>query len=60
MANSQNLLLTSGGSSGGAASLCAAGVANLNFGSDGGGSIRIPSSCCGMDHIYIYLINIKW
>eukprot|EP01084_Bolivina_argentea_P308857 534158_1 len=46
--NSRNLKLTSGGSSGGAATLCAAGIANLNFGSDGGGSIRIPSSCCGV------------
>eukprot|EP01084_Bolivina_argentea_P195059 334721_1 len=46
--NSRNLSLTSGGSSGGAASLCATGVGNLNFGSDGGGSIRIPASCCGI------------
>ena len=38
--NVRNTLLTSGGSSGGAATLCAAGIANLNFGSDGGGSIR--------------------
>ena len=46
--NARNLALTSGGSSGGAATLCAAGIASLNFGSDGGGSIRIPASCCGV------------
>ena len=39
---------TCGGSSGGSAAAVAGGLVAAATGSDGGGSIRIPSACCGL------------
>lgn len=46
--NPWDLGRSTGGSSGGTAAAVAAGLVAAGIGGDGGGSIRIPSACCGL------------
>ncbi len=46
--NPWDLQRTSGGSSGGSATAVSAGLASAALGSDGAGSVRIPSACTGL------------
>lgn len=53
--NPYNINYYPGGSSSGSAAAVASGLCPIAIGSDTGGSIRIPSACCG-----IYGLKTTW
>jgi len=56
--NPHDLSRTAGGSSGGAAAAVAAGMAGFDWGTDMGGSIRLPAAFCGV--LGMRLSNQTW